>query len=742
MAVKLEAILTASDKATSVIKSAQASVIGLNNRALAGLKSLDAMNARIGASVKTAVTTLGVAGFAVGGVGAKVIGAGADFEQAITNVGAVSLMTRDQIADLEKKALELGASTKFSATEVANAMEMMGRAGFTNAETLSGVGGILAAAAAEGTGLEETASNVSNVLKGMGLETAESGRVADVLTLASARTNSSISSLGESMKNVSSTARSFGISLEDTVATVALLQDIGLDASEAGSSFNTMLTMMAAPSKSASAQMTKLGVSFKDAKGNMLPFADVLGQLKKSADKAGGNMEQVAFLADLVGLRGSKAAGNLSKLFEEGKVAKLKTELDGAAGSAEKMASIRMDTLLGDWETLGGSVDSLKISLFNMKSGPLREVVQGTREWIDANASLIASGIGDKITEWTPIVLNFADGVKDAFTDAAPIIKSVGSGIGTVLSVFGNESESARMEAYSWGHDLATAGIALVGFTVATKVASAATLTFQLITKATRLAVLAYEYGIKGLRLVVIAYETSIKTARATSLAMALAMDAGVVSNNAFSLSMIRMRLAALTAAGGVKALAVTAGAAVAAVAAVMLAVDQAMAFANENGGWEGVKGFVGIGTEGWGFEGIDEVMNRQAKAEAEKRGRDNAQPGSRLGDMGLGPVTNADDTMGGYGLSPAEDKAYRDQLGLLYSPTPAFSATPPAAIPPAVPGQVGATPAQMREALKNSTEVTIKAPEGMAEVTKKPEGAKVKVVPSGQPVDWGSYYR
>ena len=732
MAVKLEAILTASDRATGVIKSAQAAAIGLNDRALKGLQSLDNMNARIGASVKTAAATLSIAGFAVGGVGAKVIGAGAEFEQAITNVGAVSLMTRDQVADLEAKALDLGKSTKFSATEVANAMEMMGRAGFTNSEVLSGVGGILAAAAAEGAGLEETASNVSNVLKGMGLATAESARVADVLTLASARTNSSISSLGESMKNVSSTARTFGISFEDTVGAVALLQDIGLDASEAGSALNTMLTMMAVPSDAVTAQMKKLGVSFKDAKGNMLPFTDVLGQLSKSAEKSGGNMDQVAFFADLLGIRGAKAAGNLKDLFNEGKVSSLKTELAGAAGSAEKMASLRMDTLLGDWETLGGSVDSLKISLFNMKSGPLREVVQGTREWIDANASLIASGIGDTITEWTPIVLNFADGVKDAFTDAAPIIKSVGSGLGTVLSIFGNSSESARMEAYSWGNDLATAGIALVAFTGATKAASAATLTFQFITKATRTAVLAYEYGVKGLRLVVIAYETSIKTARATSLAMALAMDAGVVSNNAMSLSMIRMKLAAAVAGGGLKALAVTAGAALAAVAAVMLAVDQAMAFANENGGAEGVKGFFGIGTDDWGFEGIDQAMNRQAKAEAEKR--ENAPASSPLDDIGLDPVTNADDTMSGYGLSPADDRAYRDQLGLLYSPTPAFSATPPPAVPPAVPGQAGVSQAQMRDALKQSLEITVKAPKDTAEVTKKPEGAKVKVQPSGSP--------
>src|SRR5690606_25218620 len=236
---------------------------------------------------------------------------GASFEEAISAVGAVGLQTREQIRDLEERAMQLGATTNFTATEAANAMEIMARAGFSNQEILAGVDGVLSAAAASGLEMAEVADHVSNVLKGMGLEAGEAGRVADVLTLASSRTNSSIGSLGESMKNLSPVARQFGISLEEAVGMVALLQDVGLDASEAGTATATMLTKLTKPTTAVMKEMKRLGITFQDAEGNMLPPLEIFEQMITATDKLGGNMDQIAFFADLVGLRGQKAALNL-----------------------------------------------------------------------------------------------------------------------------------------------------------------------------------------------------------------------------------------------------------------------------------------------------------------------------------------------------------------------------------------------------------------------------------------------
>ena len=353
----------------------------------------------------------------------NVLGAGANFEQAIVNVGAVSLQTRNQIASLEKQALDLGRTTKFTATQAANAMEVLARAGFNTQEILSATPAVLNAAAASGLEIAEVADIVSNSLKGMGLEISQAANVADVLALASSRTNSTIGSLGESIKNVASTARQLNVPFEEVVASVALLQDVGLDASVAGSAFNVMLTKMAAPSVGLQKKMRRLGISFKDTKGNMLPLPAVLNQLSIASKKVGGNFDQVAFLAELVGLRGQKAAANLSKLFETGKIEKLTSELKNAAGSAKKMADIRMNTVNGSLLLLSSAVDAVKVKIFGLNSGPLKDTIDKMTAWVSANEDLIASNIG-----------NFIGDVIDNLSNIVKWIKRVAIGLAVFIS--------------------------------------------------------------------------------------------------------------------------------------------------------------------------------------------------------------------------------------------------------------------------------------------------------------------
>lgn len=393
----LQAVFGASDRFSATVSKMENRISAMTKRVRGGLGAVDRFNERVSGGLQQVAITGGAAGLAMGFAAHNVVSAGADFEQAIADVGAVSLMTRGEVADLEKQALDLGASTKFSAKEVAAGMELMGRAGFTNAEIMQAIPGVLNAAAAEGAELAEVAGIVSNVLKGMGLEASQTTRVADVLALASARTNSSITSLGESMANASATARQFKIPFEDTVSAVALLQDVGMDASEAGTAINTMLTKLAKPSKEAAAEMAALGIKFQDAAGNMLPLPQLLGQFEKGAKKAGGNMKQVAFFAELVGLRGQKAALNLMDLFKSGKVGDLTKELQNAQGSAEKMAKLRMDTFKGDVSKLEKAFDAVKISLFDMNSKGMRGVVQSTTAWVLANKELIKTRVQDFI---------------------------------------------------------------------------------------------------------------------------------------------------------------------------------------------------------------------------------------------------------------------------------------------------------------------------------------------------------
>lgn len=415
-------------------------------------KSLAAFDQKLGA-VHSGIKRVAAAATVIAGVGGAAafsIGkTGAEFEQAITAVGAVSLQSRDQIAALEAKAKELGATTKFTATQAANAMEVMARAGFSNADILQGVGPVLDAAAASGLEIAEVANHVSNALKGMGLQTSEAGRVADVLAVASSKTNSSIGSLGEALSNVASTARQFKIPLEDTVAGVALLQDVGLDASVAGSALNTMLTQMAKPTDDIAKKMKRFGVRFKDAKGNMLPFPEVLANISKAAKKSGGNMDQVAFFADLVGLRGQKAAANLKDLFESGRVGDLTKQLQNAEGAAKKMAAIRMNNTIGDLTLLDSAIDGVKVSLFETQSGPLRGIIQGMTKWVETNKELIVS----EFQTWV-------QRVRDHFSEIVTWLERIGVAVG----VF-----------YALAAAVKIARLAVAAYELATKLAAGAT---------------------------------------------------------------------------------------------------------------------------------------------------------------------------------------------------------------------------------------------------------------------------
>ena len=395
----VEAVFKAVDRVTAPVTKMQNRVGKFTRSMEAGMRRADKAMSKVAGGIKSLARTATVSFGIMAAALAPVMATGAEFEQAITDVGAVSLQTRKQIAPLEEMALNLGRTTKFTATQAANAMEVLSRAGFNTNEILQATPAVLSAAAASGLEIAEVADHVSNALKGMGLETNQAAMVADVLSLASAKTNSSIGSLGESIRNVASTARELNIPFESVAASVALLQDVGLDASVAGSAFNTMLTKMAAPTAGITKKMKKFGISFKDAEGNMLPLEKVLGQLNIASKKAGGNFDKVAFLAELVGLRGQKAASNLGTLFETGKLEKLVAELENAEGSAKKMADLRMNTVTGSMQLLGSAVDAVKVKIFGMNEGPIKDTIDKMTAWVSANEDLIASKVGKFVEE-------------------------------------------------------------------------------------------------------------------------------------------------------------------------------------------------------------------------------------------------------------------------------------------------------------------------------------------------------
>jgi len=416
----IEAAFKAVDGMTRPVARMSSSVTRMVRRTTSGLRRLDRGFATIHRGIRRVATAMLGVGAAGALVGRHIIGAGSSFEQAITNVGAVGLQTRSEIAELEEKALSLGKTTKFTATEAANAMELMRKSGFSTTDVLAGVEGVLNAAAASGLEMAEVADHVSNALKGFGMQTDQASRVADVLALASSRTNSTIGTLGESLRNVASTAKQLKVPFEDAVAGVALLQDVGLDASVAGSAMATMLTKMAKPAAAVKKQMKDFGVTFKHSvrtaaeenerliasgskmrvvAGDMLSLPKVLEQLSIAAEKSGGSFDKVAFFADLVGLRGQKAATNLADLFASGKFSELTEQLRGAEGAAKQMADLRLDSVEGEWTLLKSAIDGVTQGLFGLEGGALKDTIKGMRDWVSANQDVIVSGVQEFIAD-------------------------------------------------------------------------------------------------------------------------------------------------------------------------------------------------------------------------------------------------------------------------------------------------------------------------------------------------------
>lgn len=414
----VEAVFKAIDNFSSVVG-------GIQSKTQKMMKSVGASVEQLNGVVDKAIgglKAIGAAALAAGGVAGAgllhIVHAGADFEQSITNVGAVMGKTRSQIADLEKEAMRLGVVTQFSSSEVAEAMEMMAKKGFDSSEILQGIPGVLNAIAASGQGMAEVSTVVGSAIRGFGLEAKNASHVADLLAFAAEKTGATITDMGVALSNAAPTAKTLGVSIEDTAAAVGLMQKMGIDASTAGTAVATMLAKITKPSKDAAAQMAAMGIKFKDAHGNALPFVQILGQFVKAGDKAGGNMNRMAFFAELVGLRGDKAAIALSDMAKSGDFQKLAEGLKTVDGYSEKVAKIRLDTTKGSWKLLTSTIEVLETKLFNLQSGPLKGVIDKTNAWVSANQGLIVQKVQDTIASIAahmPQIVTWAERIGRAF---------------------------------------------------------------------------------------------------------------------------------------------------------------------------------------------------------------------------------------------------------------------------------------------------------------------------------------
>lgn len=310
-----------------------------------------------------------------------------DFEAAMSQVQATSGADDSELEQLTKKAEEMGAITKFTASDSAEAMNYMAMAGWKTEDMLDGITGIMNLAAAANEDLGTTSDIVTDALTAFGLSASDSGHFADVLAQASANANTNVSMLGESFKYVAPVAGAMKYSVEDVSLALGLMANASVKGSQAGTSLKTSIANMAAPTDKMQGAMDKYGISLTKRNGEMKSFKEVLDMLRANL---GGlsETEQTAAASTIFGkeaMAGMLAIINASTEDYE----KLTQAIYNADGATEKMANTKLDNLSGSITLLQSAVDGVKISFGKRLNPYVRSVAEGlTADMPDIEAAL------------------------------------------------------------------------------------------------------------------------------------------------------------------------------------------------------------------------------------------------------------------------------------------------------------------------------------------------------------------
>ena len=396
-----------------------------------GFKSgIDKIKSIAQAGVSAVTTTLAGITAALGAGATAAATVGSSFEAAMSKVSAISGATGDSLQSLTDKAKEMGAKTKFSASESASALQYMAMAGWDTESMLNGIDGIMNLAAADGLDLATTSDIVTDALTAFNLKASDSTHFADVLAKASSSANTNVSMLGESFKYVAPLAGTMGYSVEDVSLALGLMANASVKGSMAGTSLKTALSNLASPTEDMANVMTQYGISISDTERNALPLIDVMKQLR---EKFGGlsETEQTAAASTLFGkeaMSGMLAIINAS----DSDFDNLTQNINNADGAAAAMADTMQDNLQGQITILKSGLEGLGIEIYEGMSEPLQKAAVEAQNYVNRLTEAFKNGglsemieeagsifgeLAVKAAEAAPEMLNAAVDFLQAFVD-------------------------------------------------------------------------------------------------------------------------------------------------------------------------------------------------------------------------------------------------------------------------------------------------------------------------------------
>lgn len=403
-------------------KGFQSGIDGIGSIAEKGLKATGA--------ILTGTAT------AIGAIGAASVKVGSDFEASMSKVAAISGATGDDLKALTDKAKEMGATTKFSASESADALQYMAMAGWKTEDMLNGLEGIMNLAAASGEDLATTSDIVTDALTAFGLSAEDSTHFADVLAQASSNANTNVGMMGETFKYVAPVAGALGYTAEDTALAIGLMANSGIKASQAGTSLRSIMSRMAKPTKEVQGAMDKLGVSLTDSNGNMKSLNEVMGDLRNGF--AGLSEAEAAEMAAALG--GQEAMSGLLAIVNasDDDFDKLSDAIYSCDGAAKRMADTMNDNLQGQITILKSGLEGLGISLYENMEAPLKEVVKEAQNMVQQLQDAFNNGGLDEVVStvgdiFAQIVEKAASAAPDLIDVASDMIQSFLTGINNNL---------------------------------------------------------------------------------------------------------------------------------------------------------------------------------------------------------------------------------------------------------------------------------------------------------------------
>lgn len=313
-------------------------------------------------------------------IGAAALKTTADFDAGMSEVKAISGATGTEFKQLETKAIQMGAKTKYSATEAASAFKYMAMAGWDTNDMLSGISGVMNLAAASGEDLATTSDIVTDALTAFGLSAKDSSHFADILAQASSRSNTNVGLMGETFKYVAPVAGALGYSAEDCAVAIGLMANSGIKASQAGTALRSLFTRLAKPTDTVAAAMEKYNITLTDANGNMKPLSTLMSEMR---DRFSGLSEAqkanlAATLAGQEGMSGLLAIVNSS----DADFKNLTDSINNADGASERMAKTMQDNLKGSFTIFKSTVESAAISIG-------KKLTPEVRKFVDTGTNLV-----------------------------------------------------------------------------------------------------------------------------------------------------------------------------------------------------------------------------------------------------------------------------------------------------------------------------------------------------------------